>query len=88
MKGYESDPYFGKIRKEICEEENWIMPSLLLFSEDDNGLLFFEDWNGNIRLYIPKSQQVEIMSKTHNTVTEAAHAVYHKTYNKIAGVYC
>jgi hypothetical protein len=39
----------------------------------DNGLIYFEDWNGNHRLVVPKSLQVDIMSKIHNTINKAAH---------------
>ena len=52
-----------------------------------NGLVYFEDWNGNLRLVIPESLWVEIMNEVHNTITEAAHGGYAKTYNRIAVVY-
>jgi hypothetical protein len=67
--GYDSDPYFSRIRKALRGTENWNTPSQPLFSEDDSGLLCFEDWNGNQRLCVPKNQQVEIMSKVHDKLT-------------------
>ena len=47
----------------------------------ENGLIYFEDWNRNLHLVIPKSLQV------YNTITEAAHGGYAKTYNQIAAIY-
>jgi hypothetical protein len=53
----------------------------------EDGLVYFEDWNGNLRLVVPESLRVEIMNEVHNTITEAAHGGYAKTYNRIAAVY-
>jgi hypothetical protein len=46
----------------------------------ENGLIYFEDWDGNHHLVVPATLQVEITSKIHNTITEAAHGGYTKTY--------
>ena len=52
-----------------------------------NGLIYFEDWHGNHWLVVLESLQVEIMSKVHNNITEAAHGGYAKSYNRIASIY-
>ena len=52
-----------------------------------NGLIYFEDWNRNHRLVVLESLQVDVMSEVHNTITEAAHGGYTKTYNCIAAAY-
>ena len=49
--------------------------------------MYFEDWNRNHRLVVPESLRVDIMSEVHNTITEAAHGGYAKTYNQIAAIY-
>ena len=49
--------------------------------------MYFEDWNRNHRLVVPESLWVDIMSEVHNTITEAEHGGYPKTYNWIAGIY-
>lgn len=54
--GYYSDSYFKNIRAGLREEKNWIATAHPRFTEDDDGLLYFEDWNGNLRLCIPKNQ--------------------------------
>jgi len=53
----------------------------------ENGLIYFEDWNRNHHLVVPATLQVEITSEIHNTITEAAHGGYAKTYNCIAAIY-
>jgi hypothetical protein len=53
----------------------------------ENGLVYFQDWNGNLRLVIPESLRVKIMNEVHNTITEAVHGGYAKTYNRIAAIY-
>jgi hypothetical protein len=52
-----------------------------------DGLLYFEDWNGNFRLCIPESLRVSVMSEVHNILTESAHGGHAKTYNCIASTY-
>ena len=51
------------------------------------GLIYFEDWNGNLRLGIPDSLRIEVMSEVHNILTESAHGGHAKTYNCIASTY-
>ena len=51
------------------------------------GLVYFEDSMGNTRLCVPKDLRIEVMQEAHNTVTEAAHGGYFKTYNRISGTY-
>ena len=55
--------------------------------ENEDGLLYFEDWNGNYRLCVPKDEQAPLLSEVHDKITEGAHAGYHKTYNKLASTF-
>ena len=41
-----------------------------------DGLVYFEDWNGNFRLCIPEFLQVSVMSEVHNILNESAHRCY------------
>ena len=52
-----------------------------------DGLVYFEDWNGNFRLCVPESLRVSVMSEVHNILTESAHGGHAKTYNRIASTY-
>ena len=55
--GYMQDPFFSKVFTELRKESTWNSPEQPLFYVNDNGLLYFEDRNGNNRLCIPKSGQ-------------------------------
>ena len=56
VEAYAKDPYFSKVRSELQQESNWNNPKQPLFFENDDGLLYFEDWNGNNRLCIPQGE--------------------------------
>lgn len=53
----------------------------------EDQLIYFEDNLGNMRLCVPEALRSEIMNEVHNTITEAAHAGFYKTYNRISTVY-
>lgn len=52
-----------------------------------NRLLYFKDWNRNLRLCIPSELQLNLICEVHDSVSEAVHSSYAKTYNQIASVY-
>ena len=79
-KAYASDPFLSKSLKEE-DAENDFGEKYTQYQVRNNGLIYFEDWNGNHRLVVPESLRVDIMSEIHNTITEAAHGGYAKTYN-------
>ena len=81
-KGYLSDKLFSRIIREGEEIRN-LFPQYQILRE----LIHFEDWNGNLRLCVPESLRVEIMSEVHNALTESAHGGYAKTYNRAASTY-
>ena len=78
------DPLLSEI---LRMDEEKIADKYSQYQVEENGLVYFEDWNGNLRLAIPESLQVEIMNEVHNTITAAAPGGYAKTYNRIAAVY-
>ena len=51
--GYMHDPFFSKVLTELRKEFNLTSPKQPLFYENDNGLLYFEDWNGNKQFVHP-----------------------------------
>lgn len=79
--GYRSDSHFSKVLKEWKQETEWVNPSFPQYHYSDSGLIYFEDWQGNNRLCVPEDLRIRIMEEVHNTITEAAHAGYHRTYN-------
>ena len=87
ISGYDSDPYFFRICTELHQEQGWKNLQQPLFFDREDGMLMFEDWNGNLRLCVPKNQRTKILSETHDEPTGVAHAGYHRTYNRLASVY-
>src|ERR1700722_14467004 len=81
-KGYLSDKLFSRIIRE-GEEIRDVFPQYQILRE----LIYFEDWNGNLRLCIPESLRVEIMSEVHNALTVSPHGVYAKTYTQTTSTY-
>ena len=41
----------------------------LQYIAKDNGLLYFEDWNGNLRLCVPEMKRIAVVDEIHNTIT-------------------
>ena len=85
--GYASDPYFANLLSNLRKESKWNNPSFPQYHYGENGLIYFEDWNGNNKLCVPKSLQNKIMAEMHDNISEGAHAGYYKTYNHIASTY-
>jgi hypothetical protein len=86
IKAYAADTLFSEVLK-ANQESQGTQDKYSQYSVQSNGLIFFEDWNGNERLCVPDTLRVAVMSEIHNTLTEAAHGGHHKTYNRIASTY-
>src|SRR6201999_4582638 len=54
-KGYSEDPYFKKVIETLQMEENLLNPKYPQYFVGDNGLIYFEDWEGNMRLCVPQA---------------------------------
>ena len=85
--GYASDPYFSNLLSNLRRESKWNNPSSPQYHYGENGLIYFEDWNGNNKLCVPKTLQDKITAEIHDSISEGAHAGYYKTYNRIASTY-
>lgn len=85
--GYMEDPHFTKVMEAFRTEDNFADPAYSQYIYSDNGLIFFEDSQGNSRLCVPNSLRVQVMSDAHDILTEGAHAGYARTYNRIAATY-
>lgn len=84
---YLIDTHYREVLKSLRIEGD---PSLSAFPQyyvGDNGLIYFEDWNGAARLAVPESLRLGIIKEIHDTITEGAHAGYHRTYNRVAHTY-
>ena len=81
---YRQDSHLSQVLK-VEEEED--TDKYAQYQIRVNGFIYFEDWNGNHQLVVPESLRVEIMSEVHDTITEAAHGGYTKSYNRITSIY-
>src|ERR1700683_4485913 len=84
-KAYIADNLYSKVLKASQFDNNEVGHYTQYQIRD--GLVYFEDWNGNFRLCIPESLQVSVMSEVHNILTESAHGGHTKTYNRITSTY-
>jgi len=85
--GYASDPYFSNLLSSLRKESKWNNPSFPQYHYGENGLIYFEDWNGNNKLCVPRNLQTRVTAEAHDSISEGAHARYYKTYNCIATTY-
>ena len=85
-RNYDEDPHFKLVLKTMREDEDNSVP-FPQYQYSDNGLLYFEDSMGNTRLCVPKGLRNEIMSESHDVISESAHSGYFKTYNRISTMY-
>ena len=84
-KGYTTDQFYSEVlnifRVNGGKDGNYSQYQVI------EGLIYFEDWNRNLQLYVPDPLHVEVMGKVHNILTESAHRGHAKTYNCIASTY-
>ena len=85
--GYAKDSHYSNILSSLRKETKWNNPSSPQYHYGENGLIYFEDWNGNNKLCVPKDLQTKVMAEVHDCISEGAHAGYYKTYNRIASTY-
>jgi hypothetical protein len=83
---YETDYYFKRIIEQL-REEDLLNPRYPQFYLSSTGLLYFEDWQGNMRLCVPKDVRVQVMQEDHENINKGAHCGYHKAYNRLASIY-
>ena len=84
-KGYTTNQFYSKVLNvfQVNGDKNTNYAQYQVIE----GFIYFEDWNRNLRLCIPDSLRVEVMSEVHNILTESAHGGHAKTYNCIASTY-
>jgi hypothetical protein len=83
---YASDKLFSRVIEALTADSEE-SSKYTQYQIRSNGLVYFEDWNGNFRLCVPESMRLQVMDETHNVLTESAHGGYAKTYNRIAATY-
>lgn len=84
---YQQDPHFRDVISSMQDFGVHQRPRYPQYMYGDDGLIFFEDANGNNRLCVPKPLRVELMTQVHDSLTESAHAGYHQCYNRLASTH-
>ena len=84
-KGYSTNRLYSKVLDAFQinngKDRNYLQYQIIV------GLIYFKDRNGNLKLSVPDSLYVEVMSEVHNILTKSAHVGHTKTYNCIASIY-
>ncbi|RDX45329.1 hypothetical protein OH76DRAFT_1329269, partial [Lentinus brumalis] len=70
--GYTKDEHFAKVLAAF-QTDDLDKPSYPQYILSDEGLLYFEDWNGSNKLCVPDCKQLEVMKEAHDQKTEGAH---------------
>src|SRR5947209_747095 len=70
---YKDNDHFRQVLEAIHETKDPMNPPYPQFQVGDNGLLYFQDSNGNQCLCIPKALQYEITSEVHDSPSDALH---------------
>jgi reverse transcriptase-like protein/integrase-like protein/chromodomain-containing protein len=86
-KAYHNDNHFSKVFRVLREETNLSNPRYPQYYLSADGLLYFEDSIGSLRLCVPHDLREEIILHDHESVTEGAHSGYHRTYNRLTCTY-
>ncbi len=87
LDGYREDSYFQKVLSDLSENTLPGNSQFPQYSIGEHGLIYFKDADDNLRVCVPKSKRNSILSEIHDSITEAAHSGYHRTYNRIAANY-
>ncbi|KAK0228936.1 hypothetical protein IW262DRAFT_1264969, partial [Armillaria fumosa] len=70
---YKNDTHFMDVIESLQEPNSHIMPRYPQYQYSDDGLIFFEDNEGNSRLCIPQALRTSVMDQVHNSVMESTH---------------
>ncbi|KAI0349041.1 hypothetical protein OH77DRAFT_1382331, partial [Trametes cingulata] len=72
VSGYEDDPHYRAVLDAFRKDD----PEASMFPQyhlGDEGLIYFEDWNGASRLCVPVCRRLEVMRQSHDEKVEGAH---------------
>lgn len=84
---YLKDNRIKSIIDEIRKEADLWNPKYPYYFLSDQGLLYFEDSEGNLRLYVPDGLRSEILKEEHDQITNGAHAGGLRTYYRLTQTY-
>ena len=77
-KGYLEDKDFALVLRRT-QEERLQDQKYRAYRLAENGLMYFEDANGNVRLCVPSSEHSTLIREVHDLAHETAHAGWEHT---------
>jgi hypothetical protein len=80
--GYATDKDFSRLL-ERTQAEGLDDRKYRAYRVANNGLLYFEDADGHLRLCVPKTERNEILQSVHDDAHESAHAGWERTLSAI-----
>lgn len=87
LQAYSEDSGSVKIIEDLRLETDHLNPRRSRYYLDDKGLLFFEDAQGNLRLYVPTKLISVILKEDHETLTVGAHSGTSRSFYRMAHLY-
>jgi len=81
LKEYERDPHFSEVNKSFPKEPPFTFKG---YHRNAEGLIFFGDHSGRLRLCVPSSMCHDIIDEIHGSHTGSAHGGFERTYGRIA----
>jgi hypothetical protein len=84
---YGQDQKTSGIIKEMRSETQPINPRYPQYYLNDEGLLYFDDWEGNLRLYVPESLKARVLREDHEELTNGSHSGAHRSYYRLSETY-
>ncbi|KAI0072404.1 hypothetical protein K474DRAFT_1581376, partial [Panus rudis PR-1116 ss-1] len=70
---YSSDNHFSKVLAALRSEKDPSLSNYPQYFMNDNGLLYFNDYEGSSRLCVPEKLRLDIIKAAHDSLTETAH---------------
>jgi len=86
VKGYLEDKEFASVLKRT-QEERLQDQKYRAYRLADNGLMYFEDADGNVRLCVPSSERTSLIREVHDLAHETAHAGWERTLASLRSRY-
>jgi hypothetical protein len=87
INSYQQDDQILKILKEMKNEKEPWNPRYPHYQLGDNALLYFEGWEGNLCLYVPKSMRSRVLKEDHESLMEGAHSGGLRSYYRLSNTY-
>lgn len=84
LEGYSKDPDLLKIMDRLLDREQEVTNKIGPYYLDDQKLIYFEDWEKNLRLVVPRNLRSKIMREEHENPFNGAHSGASRMFGRMA----